>query len=292
VTICVLDGSSDAARSEFIEHCDVALSSSSVAAARPVVVADPEASVRSLAANVANNPLASVALAQLLRQRAYASVPSGLVAESLTYSMLQSGPEFSCWMSSRGPSEVPLEDSDPVLVDRAGGTLLITLNRPERANAFTAAVRDGLVDALRVGAADPSIDHVELRGAGHSFSSGGDLAEFGSFGDPATAHAVRLTRSPAWWLDRISTATSAYLHGACVGGGIEVAAFAGTVVAAPDTEIRLPEVSMGLIPGAGGTVSLPRRIGRHRTTYLALSGGHLDVDTALAWGLVDRIESD
>jgi enoyl-CoA hydratase/carnithine racemase len=75
----------------------------------------------------------------------------------------------------------------------------------------------------------------------------------------------------------------------CAGSGIELPAFAGTVVAAPDTTFALPEVSLGLVPGAGGTVSLPHRIGRHRTALLALSGATIDAPTALAWGLVDRL---
>jgi len=75
-----------------------------------------------------------------------------------------------------------------------------------------------------------------------------------------------------------------------VGAGLELSAFAGHVVARPDTGVRLPEVSMGLIPGAGGTVSIPRRIGRWRTLYLALSGMWLDAATAAEWGLVDETQ--
>jgi enoyl-CoA hydratase/carnithine racemase len=74
-----------------------------------------------------------------------------------------------------------------------------------------------------------------------------------------------------------------------VGAGIELAACAGHVVATADTRIGLPEVAMGLIPGAGGTVSLPARIGRHRTAWLALTGRTLDAPTAHAWGLVDAL---
>ena len=80
------------------------------------------------------------------------------------------------------------------------------------------------------------------------------------------------------------------LHGACIGAGIEMAAFAGRVVAHPEAVISLPEVGLGLIPGAGGTVSLPRRIGRHRTAELALTGRPIDAATAHRWGLVDAIE--
>jgi enoyl-CoA hydratase/carnithine racemase len=69
-----------------------------------------------------------------------------------------------------------------------------------------------------------------------------------------------------------------------------MAAFARRVVAHPDTVLSLPEIGFGLIPGAGGTVSVPRRIGRHRTAELALAGGPIDVRTALRWGLVDAVE--
>jgi enoyl-CoA hydratase/carnithine racemase len=81
----------------------------------------------------------------------------------------------------------------------------------------------------------------------------------------------------------------AEVQGACVGAGVELAAWAADVVAAEDAFFRLPEVAMGLIPGAGGTVSLPRRIGRQRTAWLAITGSRLDAATARAWGLVDRI---
>ena len=80
---------------------------------------------------------------------------------------------------------------------------------------------------------------------------------------------------------------TARLHGACVGAGIEVPAAAGRVVAAPGTVFRLPEVSMGLIPGAGGTATIPRRIGRQRAAYMAISGADIDLAATLAWGLVD-----
>ena len=81
------------------------------------------------------------------------------------------------------------------------------------------------------------------------------------------------------------------LHGACVGAGIEVPAAAARVTARPGTIFRLPEVSMGLIPGAGGTATLPRRIGRQRTAWLAISGAEIEADTALAWGLIDAVET-
>jgi enoyl-CoA hydratase/carnithine racemase len=79
------------------------------------------------------------------------------------------------------------------------------------------------------------------------------------------------------------------VQGACIGAGIELSAFAATITAAKGTFFRLPEVAMGLIPGAGGCVSIPRRIGRQRAAFMALSGRDVDTEQALEWGLIDAI---
>ena len=241
--------------------------------------------------SIAAHPLASSALALLLRGATRRSVGEGLVAESAVYSMLQAGPEFCAWLESR-PEPRGREDDTCVLVNRTDETLRITLFRPEVRNAFNARMREEMLDALAVAAADPSIESVVLDGEGPSFCSGGDLDEFGTAPDPATAHVVRLARSVGAALHALAPRVTAQLHGACFGAGIELPAFAGRVVARADTIIALPEVGMGLIPGAGGTVSLPRRIGRQRTAFLALAGARVDARTALAWGLVDEIEEE
>jgi enoyl-CoA hydratase/carnithine racemase len=248
---------------------------------------------RSVMAAVQANPQAAVTLALVLRASLTLAVPAGLAAESAAYSMLQAGVEFARWRlgaSPASPEGSPTRSGAPVLMERAGDWLHVTLNRPGRHNAVDAAVQEGLVEALLVACADPSIERVLFDGAGPSFCSGGDLAEFGTLPDPATAHLVRLTRSPARLLAALGSRLEVRVHGACIGAGIEMAAFAGRVVAAPDTLISLPEVAFGLIPGAGGTVSLPRRIGRHRTAELALGGSPIDAATAQRWGLVDAVE--
>jgi enoyl-CoA hydratase/carnithine racemase len=79
------------------------------------------------------------------------------------------------------------------------------------------------------------------------------------------------------------------VHGHGVGSGLELAAFAGCVTATPDATLALPELGMGLVPGAGGTVSVTRRIGRHRAAWLVLTGAELDARQAIDWGLVDAI---
>jgi len=253
-----------------------------------VVVTEDE--VDELTTAVQRSPMASLALVQLLRAGEALDVWSGLFSESTVYSMLQAGPEFGRWLAARPAVRAHAPPVEPtVIVAREGARVHVTLNRPRVHNAFDAAMRDELVATLRTVVADPSVAELFLDGAGPSFCSGGDLDEFGTLPDPATAHRVRMTRSPAWWLAQCASRTSVALHGACIGAGIELAALAREVTATDEAHFQLPEVALGLVPGAGGTVSLPRRIGRQRTAWLALSGRHIDAGTALAWGLVDRV---
>lgn len=254
-----------------------------------VVVAEP-AELTPVLDAVRGCPLASLALVQLLRHGVALDLHEALVAESLVYSTLQAGPEFGAWWRERPEPRPRRPNLAPaVLVERSGPRLSLRLNRPEKRNAFSKEMRDGLVEALRVARVDPSLEEIVLRGAGPSFCSGGDLDEFGTFPDPATAHAVRSARHPARWMAACAGRVRVELHGACVGAGIELPAFAARVVADPGAFFQLPEVGMGLVPGAGGTASLPRRIGRQRTAWLALSRERVDAETALAWGLVDEV---
>jgi hypothetical protein len=254
-----------------------------------VVVDDLDEALNELHEAVSHNPLASLVLRDVLRTTEGMPVPAALDVESYAYSTLLGGPEFARWLKGRGPHPLPPVVEDPVLAGRDGpGTLHITLNRPERRNAYGRQVRDALVDALWIAVLDDGITRVVLDGAGPSFCSGGDLDEFGTAPDAVTAHLVRTRGGAGRLVHRLAGRTEARLHGACVGAGIEIPAFAGTVTAPPGTTFRLPEVSMGLIPGAGGTVSLPRRIGRWRTLHLALTGTAIGVETARSWGLADR----
>jgi enoyl-CoA hydratase/carnithine racemase len=259
-----------------------------MAAALDVVVAD-ETAAREIADRVASHPLAAAALAILLRGYASRSVVEGLVAESSTYSTLQAGPEHQQWLAGRRRRPRAAEEQPAVRVERDGDRLLLTLARPHLRNAFDARTRDELLAGLLVAAADPTVAEIVLTGDGPSFCSGGDLDEFGTTADPASAHLLRLARSVGLALAGVSARVTAQVHGACVGAGVELPAFAGRVVAAPDATFRLPEVAMGLVPGAGGTVSVPRRVGRHRTAWLALSDTTVDAATALSWGLVDEV---
>lgn len=217
---------------------------------------------------------------------------AGVLTESLAYSTLQAGPEFARWLDERGPARLPVI-ADPVLVERDENTLRILFNRAQRHNAFSTDARAALLEALTVAQLDPSVAAIVLGGNGPSFCSGGDLSEFGTFADPVSAHLARTRHSPALVLDtltaRLGPACRAEVHGRVLGSGLEMAAFCGSVQARHDSVFGLPELSLGLIPGAGGTVSVARRIGRWRTAYLVLSGRTIDAETALAWGLVDAV---
>jgi enoyl-CoA hydratase/carnithine racemase len=254
-----------------------------------VVVPPDGPELDAIVATVGATPRAATALAMLLRGAGAGGLGAGLAAESAVYSTLQGGPEFAAWRASRPVRARPVVDGPTVLAERHGARLDIVLNRPEVRNAVSARLRDELSEALAVAAVDPTVEEVHLRGNGPAFSAGGDLDEFGSLPDPATAHLVRLTRNVGRLIAGMAGRVTAHLHGACIGSGIELPAFAGRVVARPDTVIALPEVRLGLIPGAGGTVSLPARIGRHRTAELALTGRSIDATTACAWGLVDSV---
>jgi len=256
------------------------------ATAFDVVVAD-RAELAPLVDAVRETPLAAAALVQLLRGSEGRSVEQGLVAESFVYSTLQAGPEFARWLARQPTLRPELLEAPPLKVERDGARLELVFDHPAKRNAYSAALRDGLCQALQLVLSDDSIEEVVLRGEGPAFCAGGDLDEFGLLADPATAHAIRTTRSAGRMLAACAPRVRAELHGPCIGAGIELPAFAGTVAAAKDAYFQLPERSMGLVPGAGGTVSLPRRIGRQRTAWLALTGARLDAETAARWGLVD-----
>jgi enoyl-CoA hydratase/isomerase-like protein len=250
---------------------------------------DLDGALARLRAAVERSPRAAIACGQLLRQTQALDTAGGLAAEAAAYSLLLGGPEFARWLGERGARRRREPPAEPVRVSRDGGRLSVILSDPARRNSFSAALREALLDAMLVGEADDTIDSVELSGAGPAFCSGGDLDEFGTADDFVAAYLVRLSRAPWRVIDRIAAKVTVLAHGACIGAGTEIAAYAGRVVAAPDAFFALPEVRMGLVPGAGGSVSVPRRIGRWRSAWLMLTGDRLPAATALRWGLVDEV---
>ena len=277
----------------WLDGCTFALTDTAPDDRRTVTVASIPDALAHLTERCARWPQASAVCDDVLRSidPAGPTLP-GIVTESLAYSTLQSGPEFARWLTERGPAVLP-DIPDPVQAERYDGTLQIRFNRPQRHNAFSTDARALLLEALTVALLDDTVTEVVLSGNGPSFCSGGDLAEFGTFADPASAHLARTRHSPALALDelfrRLGRHCRAEIHGRVLGSGLEMAAFCGWVRSRPDAVLGLPELALGLTPGAGGTVSITRRIGRWRTGYLVLSGESIDSETALGWGLIDEI---
>jgi enoyl-CoA hydratase/carnithine racemase len=250
-----------------------------------------EAALQRLSATIEAQPVAAAVAAQLLRASLELSFDQALVAESLGYSMLLAAEGFRAWRSANPAPGRDDQDQPRIALSREGDTLSVRLTRASANNAVDARMRDALCEALEFALIDPDQAPVLLSGEGRVFSEGGDLAEFGTAGDPGRAHLVRTLRAPAALVRRLGARATAQLHGACIGAGIEIPAAAGRVVARRHTWFRLPEVGMGLIPGAGGTVTIPRRIGRHRAGFMTISGLDIRASTALDWGLVDAVET-
>lgn len=246
--------------------------------------------VARLESAVRHCPVAATILCRVLRLAERLPFGDALHAESLAYSSLLGGSEFQRWLARRGASPRAGSSQAPLVqVDRHDERIAITLDHPASRNAMTAAMRDALCEALANALDDPTRPDVVLQGAGKCFSTGGDLAEFGTARDLAQAHVVRTLRSAAALLDRLGARASVRLHGACIGSGLEIAAAAHRRLATAGAWFQLPELAMGLIPGAGGTASVSRAIGRHRTAWLVLSGQRIGAETACKWGLIDAI---
>ena len=256
------------------------------------VVLDNDNALDRIIGNIEKAPICSMVLVQHLRASESLTLGDALTAESLAYSAVQKGPEFLAWLAGRVSNISRKEPENPVLdIDIDDRQMDLTFNDPDNLNAIGVKMRDALCEALDLALADRSFTHISLAGRGRTFSVGGEIEEFGEISDPATAHWVRSLRLPAWRLARLQDRLHVHVHGAAVGAGAEIAAFGAHVSATRGGWFQLPELKYGLIPGAGGTASLPRRIGRQRTAFMALSMKRIDAQTALEWGLVDEILS-
>ena len=175
--------------------------------------------------------------------------------------------------------------SGPVTVERRGEIAVITVDNPP-VNALSAAVRDGLLAAVNEARADDSVRAMVLLGAGRTFIAGADIREFGKprAGAPLTEVNLAYENSPK--------PIVAALHGTALGGGLEVALCCHYRYAVPSAQVGLPEVKLGLIPGAGGTQRLPRLVGVEKALELITSGDFVRADRAEALGIVDEVGED
>ncbi len=179
--------------------------------------------------------------------------------------------------------ELVLLDFDP------RGVATITLNRPERLNAINMAMRDLLWEYLGACRDNPDIRVIVFRGEGRAFSAGADISEFG------TAPSIMASREARWqrdvWglLQQHRCATVAVMHGVCYGAGLELPLMCDRRIAAEGTTFALPEVTLGYIPSACGTQTLPRTVPPGVAAQVMLTGEPIDTAAALRWGLVQRV---
>jgi len=168
---------------------------------------------------------------------------------------------------------------------REGDIAVVTLNSPP-VNALSANVRDGLFEGFKAAIADPEVKAIVLICEGRTFIAGADISEFGGASKGASLFDVQnmMENSPK--------AVIAAIHGTALGGGLEVALTAHYRVAVPSAKCGLPEVNLGLLPGAGGTQRLPRIVGAAKALEMMTSGSHVPAKECLAMGLVDSMAEE
>ncbi len=165
---------------------------------------------------------------------------------------------------------------------RQGDLLVVTIDNPP-VNALGVDVRRGLAAAIGAAESDAGVKAVLIVGAGRNFIAGADIREFGQTPQPPSLPEVCAA------IENCSKPVVAAIHGAALGGGLEVALAAHYRLAVPSAKLGLPEVALGLLPGSGGTQRAPRLIGAKAALELILSGRHVGAKEALSLGLVDRL---
>jgi 3-hydroxyacyl-CoA dehydrogenase len=176
-----------------------------------------------------------------------------------------------------------METINEVTTLERGEIAVITLNSPP-VNALSAKVRNGLAAGFKAADEDPQTKAIVLICEGRTFIAGADITEFGK---PATESASLFDVQKA--MEDNSKPVIAAIHGTALGGGLEVALCAHYRVAVPSAKVGLPEVNLGLLPGAGGTQRLPRIVGAAKALEMVTSGQHVPAKAALAMGLVDEL---
>ncbi len=172
------------------------------------------------------------------------------------------------------------------------GVATITLNRPERLNAINLAMRDLLLEYLQACRDHPDVRAVCFRGEGRAFSAGADISEFGTAPSLWASRQARHERDLWGLLLSLPMPLVAGLHGYCFGAGLELPLCCDVRVAAEGTRFALPEVTLGYIPSAGGTQTLPRTIPPGAAADLILTGEAVGTEEALRWGLVSRVVAE
>lgn len=178
-----------------------------------------------------------------------------------------------------------------ILSKSTGNTTLISINRPKKLNALNIETIDELHHALKKANTDRNTKAIIITGSGEkAFVAGADISEFADFdedeGKELAANGQKLVFD---FIENLPTPVIAAINGFALGGGLELAMACHFRVASDNAKMGLPEVSLGLIPGYGGTQRLPQLIGKGRAMELILTAGMIDAHQALAYGLVNHV---
>ncbi len=176
-----------------------------------------------------------------------------------------------------------------VLYEKRNGIAWVTLNRPDKYNAYNVEMRDAMYETLSAIHEDPEVKAMVLRGAGAAFSTGGDVSEFGQAPSPIAARWIRFRRDVWGRLKSLPIPTVAAVHGFTVGGGMEMALLCDIAIAADDARFCLPETGLGMVPGVAGTQTAPRRMKFGWALDMCITGRWIDAPTALFVGLVAKV---
>jgi enoyl-CoA hydratase len=173
-----------------------------------------------------------------------------------------------------------------------GGVAWVTLNRPDVLNAINMEMRDLMWEIMHAVRADPEVRAVVFKGAGErAFSAGADISEFGTAPSYVEARRARRERDLWGFMLSMDEVLVAAIHGYALGAGIELPMCCDVRIASEEAQFGLPEVSLGYIPSAGGTQTLPRNVPPGIAMQMILTGDPIDAEAALIYGLVQRVVS-
>ena len=175
--------------------------------------------------------------------------------------------------------------SEVVRLERHDAVAIVTVDSPP-VNALSAAVRRGIFEQVKAAAGDPQVQAIVLTCAGRTFIAGADITEFGKPPQPPGLNEVIAA------MENAPKPVVAAIHGTALGGGLETALGAHFRVAVKDAKLGLPEVKLGLLPGAGGTQRLPRAVGPELAVKMIVGGNPISASEALKAGLIDEIVDD
>jgi enoyl-CoA hydratase len=182
------------------------------------------------------------------------------------------------------------ENNDTILLDREeDGIAIITVNRPDKLNALNAETVRQLDSRLREARDDDAVRVIILTGSGpKAFVAGADIAELSRMGPIDGVGVSREGQATFRMLESLSKPVIGAINGFALGGGLELALACHVRLASTRAKFGLPEVKLGIIPGYGGTIRLPRLVGRGRALELMLTGEMIDAEEAYRIGLVNR----